>query len=486
MNLKRRLIFMSMLTTTIALTFVGIALYLNQISLSRHLMEQRLSTLSQIIATNTSAALAFGDKQAATDTLRTLNQTASTISACIYDTEGNLFSVFNRAEAPEIKCPPAPRKPGLVKEEHGLSVVEPIYLDNRRVGTIYILSDLKMATNQLHLFAKGIALVLVVASLIALAFASFIQRLVSNSILSLTRTAKTIAEKKDYSIRAPHGRLDSRDEIELLTGQFNQMLDHLEERDARLLRSNETLADLLGETQRAVQVRDEFMSIASHELRTPITPIKMQLHTIKRLSERGELSSYPKNKLDRLVQLTDRQLNRLLSLIDELLDVTRISTGTIHLKLSNVDLVALVRDAVARIVLQFGLPSALIEIHSASKVMGYWDAVRLDQVVTNLLVNAVKYGAGKPISVTVRSLEATVDLIVQDHGIGIALEDQKRIFERFERAVPSSHYGGMGLGLYVTNRVVAAHGGEILLHSELGNGATFTVRLPRRAEIAQF
>ncbi|HSP78171.1 MAG TPA: HAMP domain-containing sensor histidine kinase [Myxococcaceae bacterium] len=173
-------------------------------------------------------------------------------------------------------------------------------------------------------------------------------------------------------------------------------------------------------------------------------------------------------------------------LIDELLDAGRITSGRLRLEREEVDLAALVREAVGRMSESFVRAGCEVLLFAELPVSGRWDRVRLEQVVGNLLSNAAKYGRGQPVEVRVEAVdEILARLMVKDGGIGIAPEDQARIFERFERAVTGNQFHGLGLGLWITRQIVESHGGRILVHSTPGVGSTFSVELPRRGELAR-
>jgi two-component system, chemotaxis family, CheB/CheR fusion protein len=228
----------------------------------------------------------------------------------------------------------------------------------------------------------------------------------------------------------------------------------------------------------AVSARDEFLSIASHELKTPLTSLSMQTQIRKRYLLREEMSAFAPEKLRKMFDSDERQIFRLTRLIDDMLDVARIDSGKLEVKPEPVDLEALVREVAERMSEQLKASDCPLQIEVTGQVQGEWDRFRIEQVVMNLLSNAYKYGAGKPIRIQVSEEKDQAVLCVQDQGIGIAKEDQERIFGQFERAVPRSDVTGLGLGLYITRQIVQSHGGTISVESDPGHGSSFIVRLP--------
>jgi PAS domain S-box-containing protein len=236
-------------------------------------------------------------------------------------------------------------------------------------------------------------------------------------------------------------------------------------------------ARLFREVQEAVRLRDEFLSVASHELRTPLMSLTLQLELIQR-----DLSEESRRQADPRLSAIRRQVGRLSFLVENLLDVSRISAGRLELEPSDVDLVQLVRDVLDRMHGVLRSSGSEVIFHAPPEpLVGHWDAARLDQVLMNLLGNAARYGQGRPITVSVRADNDQAWLSVRDEGIGIAPEDLERIFGRFERAVSQRHYGGLGLGLYITRQIIEALGGQVRVESEPGRGSLFEVRLPRSA-----
>jgi signal transduction histidine kinase len=219
--------------------------------------------------------------------------------------------------------------------------------------------------------------------------------------------------------------------------------------------------------------RDAFFAAASHELRNPIHSLQLQLLALARRAER-EASAPELEWVHARLGTATKQLSRLTKLVDTLLDVSRIASGRLPLVLEDVDLAEIVSDAFERLD-----PGEQAQITlTLTPTVGRWDRLRLDQVVTNLVSNAIKYGEGQPIDIVVSADSERARLEVTDHGIGIAPHHQERVFERFERAVTDRRYAGFGLGLWITSRIVEEFGGTLSLRSELGVGSTFIVELP--------
>jgi PAS domain S-box-containing protein len=237
-------------------------------------------------------------------------------------------------------------------------------------------------------------------------------------------------------------------------------------------------AMLFEQAQKAVRARDEFMSIASHELKTPLTSLKLQAHIRAREVARGEFRKFSADKLPQLIADDEKQLNRLNRLVDDMLDITRIQSGKLTLTLEELDLNDLVKEALARLSAQVEATRSTVSFKPGPPARGRWDRFRVEQVFVNLLTNALKYGAGNPIEVGISADTGRAELTVSDRGMGIRQEDQERIFGQFERAVSADSISGLGLGLYISRMIVEAHGGRISVSSKEGQGSVFTVELP--------
>jgi len=230
---------------------------------------------------------------------------------------------------------------------------------------------------------------------------------------------------------------------------------------------------------KAVEVREAFLSAASHELRTPLTPLKLQAQVLARMVADGDPRALGRShELETLVDGVCRQVSKLLKVSEDLLSVARIGGGELTLKRRPCDLAAIAREVSARYCEDAEKAHCPLQVHADASVIGEWDREQIERVVINLLTNAIKFGAGKPIEISVTSQECGACLQVKDAGIGIAEEDQGRLFKRFERVAPLMHFGGLGLGLYISREIVNAHGGTIQARTALGQGACFVVNLP--------
>ncbi|WP_304984715.1 MULTISPECIES: HAMP domain-containing sensor histidine kinase [unclassified Corallococcus] len=240
-------------------------------------------------------------------------------------------------------------------------------------------------------------------------------------------------------------------------------------------------ARLYREAREAVRQRDEFLGIASHELKTPLTPLSLKVQLLQKqvvvLAREGK--DVPTDRVADALDVVQRQVRRLSGLVDNLLDVSRITAGRLRLELEELDLASVAAEILYRFSAAAAQAGTELGLEAPVPVVGRWDRLRLEQVVTNLVSNALKYGAGRPVIVSVEAQGSLARLTVKDHGIGIAPDDLARIFERFERAVSDRHYGGLGLGLYITRQIVEAFGGTVRAVSTPGEGATFLLELPR-------
>ncbi len=231
------------------------------------------------------------------------------------------------------------------------------------------------------------------------------------------------------------------------------------------------------ETESALKTRDDFLAAASHELRNPLNALMLQLGGLRRAAQRDPASLATPAMTGRLDR-SEEQIIRLVRLVDTLLDVSRIKSGRLDIEYAEVDLVAVAKSVVQQ--LEPIADGVAVRLQAPATLVGRWDPLRVEQVVSNLLSNALKYGDGKPVEIDISLDGEYAHIDVTDGGIGIPSDMVQRLFARFERLTPDHRRGGFGLGLWITRQIVAAFGGTIEVRSELGKGSTFSVALPRQ------
>ncbi len=229
-----------------------------------------------------------------------------------------------------------------------------------------------------------------------------------------------------------------------------------------------------------IRSRDEFLSIASHELKTPLTSMLIQLQTALHNIRNVSLANFSVENLMRMLDSAEKQSKRLTKMINDLLNISLITTGKLSLEPEEYDLIPLVQDVVNQFVDKAEKGGYTIEIQTDKEIIVFWDKLRIEQIFTNLLSNAIKYGNNKPIRLSVKKHNSDVRIVVSDEGIGIPSEKLNYIFGRFTRAHANQDYKGLGVGLYITYQIVTAHEGTIKVDSQEGNGTVFTIQIPVR------
>ena len=247
------------------------------------------------------------------------------------------------------------------------------------------------------------------------------------------------------------------------------------EQEVLLRELNETQAEL----QRSLRMRDEFMSLVAHELRTPLNTLFLETQMRSLQLKRGNLPAFNPEQMNNMIKRDERQIKAMIRLIDDMLDVSRMKSGTLSIRPGKVELMALLERVVNDLSLQAAAAGANVMLAPHPPVEGHWDEFRIEQIVVNLLTNALRYGCQQPVTVTltVRPDNARVD--VRDCGAGIAPENQAKIFEPYERGVGSEGPAGLGLGLYISRQLAEVHEGSLTLESKPGEGAVFSLTLPR-------
>ncbi|MFO3672861.1 ATP-binding protein [Pseudomonas protegens] len=232
------------------------------------------------------------------------------------------------------------------------------------------------------------------------------------------------------------------------------------------------------ELEQAVRMRDDFMSIVAHEVRTPLNGLILETQLRKMHLARENAAAFSLDKMHAMVDRDERQIKSLIRLIEDMLDISRIRTGKLSIRPSRFDLAQLVRGLVENFAPQVEAAQSSLSLQADQPLEGNWDEFRIEQVVSNLLTNALRYGAKSPIEVRVYAQDGEARVEVRDHGIGISEDNQKRIFQQFERVSANHVAAGLGLGLFISEQIVTAHGGAISVESRIGEGALFRVSLP--------
>ncbi|WP_432380998.1 hybrid sensor histidine kinase/response regulator [Duganella sp. P38] len=239
-------------------------------------------------------------------------------------------------------------------------------------------------------------------------------------------------------------------------------------------------AAMQAQLERALSMRDEFMSMVSHEMRTPLNTLYLETQLRKMQLERGNMAAFGAEQLQRMVARDDRQIQSIIRLIDDMLDVSRIRSGKLSLRPGWVELSGLLRRVVHDLTPQASTAGTSITLDAGTPVSGWWDEFRIEQIVVNLLTNAMRYGCQQPVSVTLTVEQDWARVDVRDCGPGIAPENQAKIFEPYERGVGSDAPAGLGLGLYISRQLAEVHEGSLTLRSQPGEGSVFSLTLPRR------
>lgn len=259
---------------------------------------------------------------------------------------------------------------------------------------------------------------------------------------------------------------------------LNVLLDDLEYRSHQAQGYLRELLDertmRLRDAEQAVRRREEFISVVGHELNTPLMSLQLLLEGLRRGMIGGS-----RDELERIVELAERQGRKLATLVESLLGVGRAtSEQPMRLEVAEVDIVLIAREVLELMSADLVRAGCALSLDAAGPVIGRWDRQRLAQVFTNVLANAIKFGKGRPIEVTIDEHAGVARAMIRDHGIGIAHDQLERVFDLFERGVPSSHYGGLGIGLFIVRQIVEAHGGRVRADSASGDGACITIELP--------
>ncbi|MGH8261797.1 MAG: ATP-binding protein, partial [Steroidobacteraceae bacterium] len=481
-SVRRKLLVVALITTAIALAVAGISLLTRDLNAYRHGLALDLQTEASILALSTGPALAFDDHATASRNVAALSARPAVLVAAIYTADGRLYAQYVRPG--ERAAPPrAPSVAGGMRFTDGhIEITHRIAQKGEWLGTIYLRGRYD-ATGRVETYLGILALVGLLSLGVALGLSGVLQRSITGPLSAMAAIAQRIVRERDYSLRAPGS---AEDEIGLVVEAFNNMLDEVQSRAHDLEQSNSALTREVESRQAAEAAlkeadrrKDEFLATLAHELRNPLAPIR---HCVKLL----ELPGTDERRREWCREVIGRQVQRMALLLDDLLDVSRITRGRLELRKSRVELTAVTRSAVEtarplieskRHALELRLPAEPIEVEA--------DPLRLSQALSNLLTNAAKYtDAGGRITLGAELTAADLRLSVSDTGIGLAAASIPTLFEMFSQvdsAIDRAE-GGLGIGLALVKGLIGLHGGTVDASSEgPGRGSTFTIHLPRGA-----
>jgi signal transduction histidine kinase/DNA-binding response OmpR family regulator len=484
-TIKRKLIALIMVTTGIALLVAFALMIVSDYVSFRSGLVRELRTLADVMGTESRSALDFDDAEFATKALSGLAATPNITTAAIYTKKGDIFASYLRDNQSELP-PTTPSAEGYAFKNAYLTLFRPGYLnlfhpitrDRERIGTVYLQYSLQEMNARLARYAGIAGAIVLGASLIAFLFSSRLQRVISEPILSLARTARVVSEQKNYSVRAEKR---TGDETGFLIDRFNEMLGQIEEHEKELQEVNEQLVQSEQRARAATQAKSQFLANMSHELRTPLNAI---IGYSEMLQEEAEDCGQERFIPD--LKKINRAGRHLLELINEVLDLSKIEAGKMELYLETFDIPNLLEEISVTVKLLVQKNSNTIEVRCPANLGAMRaDMTKVRQALFNLLSNASKFTSNGKITLEAARERSSsngdwVVFRVSDTGIGMTSEQQARVFEAFIQADASTmhDFGGTGLGLAITKSFCLMMGGDVSVKSEPGKGSVFTIRLP--------
>jgi two-component system, sensor histidine kinase len=477
-SLRSKLMLVVLATTAAALAVVAAALVVYESRTYERSTADALMTQAQILARASAPALVFDDPVAARENLALLNGQPNILGAAIYR-GGRLFAGYGATDA-LAQATQAPQADGYAIDGGQIVVFRRIVEDPEVLGTVYLRARYELGA-RLRDYLGILGLVLVASLGFALLLSAALQRAITRPILAVADVARQVIERRDFSLRVAR---TTRDEVGVLVDAFNAMLSEVGRRSDALEASNATLSRESAERREAEEAlriadrrKDAFLAMLAHELRNPLAPLRNALEILKRTSDDPSLAEDAR-------RMMERQLRQMVRLVDDLLDVSRITTGKLALRTELCDVRDMIRSAIDTskpLIEARGHTLTVAMPHDAVHVNG--DPTRLSQVFSNLLNNAANYTEpGGRITLRATADDAFVTVCVTDNGIGIAPEMLGPVFRMFEQVDESLErvHGGLGVGLTLARDLVELHGGSIEAHSEgIGKGSEFVVRIPR-------
>jgi signal transduction histidine kinase/CheY-like chemotaxis protein len=504
LSIKRKLMLITMLTSSAALVLSSASFLIYDLISFRHLLTLDLMTQAQIIGYNSAAAMAFRDEAAATATLSALTAKEDIVAAVLYSPDGKIFAHYFPNGTAHPSALPGRSQPNGYRFEGGyLEVFHEVTLNGERVGTLFLQSDMRQWSVRARRYSGIVGIFVLISGFFALLVSSQLQRLISRPILHLENAMRMVSTNKNYEVRATrfYG-----DEIGRLIDGFNTMLSEIQHRDTALQRANDELKtrtrELEGEIIHRKQTQEEllkakhaaedasraksaFLANMSHELRTP-------LNAIIGYSEMLEEETRDSGRMENLQDLQKIQAagKHLLSLINDVLDLSKIEAGKMGLHLETFDVSVMVEEMVTTLQPAIAKNNNKVRVHLGDDLgMMRADATKVRQILFNLMSNACKFTDHGTISLdvspTIVEGQEWIRFQVKDTGIGISSKQQHKLFQEFSQAdaTIARKYGGTGLGLAISHRFVQMMKGRISVESQAGQGSTFSVHLPAQVTL---
>ena len=478
-SIRLKVTFLVLATVLAALLCTGTILVLYDLRQHRESWVTDLVTQAEIVGRASAPALAFHDTLTARQNLALLSVRPHIEHAAIFTADGHRFATYTRKGSDPRDIPPRPIEDGYRTSGAQIVLQYPVRDSDERLGSIYLRAEDDVLA-RLASYLATVGLVLIISLLVALALSSLLQNAVTRPILAIAEVAQRVKAERNFALRA---KKTTDDETGELVVAFNSMLSEVGQRTTALEESNRALQREMGVRQEAERAlrdanrrKDEFLATLAHELRNPLAPIRNAVHYI---NARG--ASDP--RAAELIPIIDRQVQHMVRLIDDLMDISRITRDKLELRLSEFGLDELLREVVEACGHALSEAGHSIVVRPVPPgVVLRADRARLDQVLGNLLNNAIKYtppGGHIELEAEVEGRELV--LFIRDDGIGIPREQLEQIFEPFsqlDRSLEKAR-GGLGIGLALTRRLVQLHAGTVTVDSPgQGRGTTFRVRMP--------